>query len=234
MIETPLKDYPGSKGGAGVYQRILNKIPDAPVMLFPFLGSGQIFRRLDHSRSRIFINDYDPKVFAAWDESGIISPDRVGLSCLHFYDFLVMNERNSTFVYCDPTYMMDTRSGGVLYRCEMSKKDHVRLLEWAQKTDSRVIISHPVNKLYSTMLSDWSIEEFDYMTRGGLRQDAIWYNYDPNAFPLNTYEFLGENFTKRQTMKRQAQNIIKKLSKLDLHTRDRVMRQVIEEFNYGN
>ena len=71
MFETPIKDYPGSKGGNGVYQRIINKIPDAKKIFIPFLGSGQIFRRLDHARAEIVGNDVDRHIFNVWHDAGI-------------------------------------------------------------------------------------------------------------------------------------------------------------------
>jgi site-specific DNA-adenine methylase len=36
--------YPGGKGGAGVYQAIINQMPPHEVYIEPFLGAGSVLR----------------------------------------------------------------------------------------------------------------------------------------------------------------------------------------------
>ena len=53
--------YPGSKGAAGTWQRIIGQMPPHSVYVEPFFGSGQIFHRKRRSPSSILI-DCNPRV----------------------------------------------------------------------------------------------------------------------------------------------------------------------------
>jgi DNA adenine methylase len=55
--------YPGSKGQAGVFQRIIGQMPPHSVYVEPFFGSGQVFWRKRRAASTIAI-DLDPGVIA--------------------------------------------------------------------------------------------------------------------------------------------------------------------------
>ena len=228
MIAKDISQYVGSKGGAGVYQRIINKIPDSKKILIPFIGSGQIFKRLDHSRSSIYINDYDSGVVANYQASSGIE-----VFNYDFRKFLELTDTNDCFIYLDPPYLLDTRNGNEYYEFELSEKDHFELIKHLNTTNSMYLLNHPPALQYSQNLLCSSIEEYDYMTRGGLKKDCLWMNYNPADIALNTYAYLGSDFTERQQIKRQLNNIIGKLDKLPFHKRDSIIRDLIAHFNYA-
>lgn len=240
-MQSPIKNYTGSKGGAGVYQRIINKIPDTSTLVIPFLGSGQILTRLDLSRySSIYINDFDGHTVEKWETTIKLYNQNTGryhieLFNCDFEEFLEnrYSRLNDAFIYLDPPYLLSTRNNNIYYKKEFSDKDHTRLLEYIGDIDHKYMINHPICDIYKYQLEEiCSTEEYDYMTRGGMRKDCLWYNYDPAGIALNTYKYLGDNFTKRQQIKRKINNVTNKLDRLDFHSRDYIIRSVIEKYGY--
>ena len=63
--------YPGGKGGAGVYQTIINMIPPHDTYIETHLGSGAIMR-YKKPAFRNFGIDIDPAVIESWQPSGNI------------------------------------------------------------------------------------------------------------------------------------------------------------------
>jgi len=232
-VKSPLNNYVGSKGGDGVFQRILNKIPDVEHMVFPFIGSGQIFIRIDHSRvNTIEINDCAGEVVDAWGNHDL--PRNVLLSEEDFRSFILRDATpTKIFIYLDPPYLLSTRNNVKYYKHELTDQDHEELIQQIIDTKAMVLLSHPRCPMYERLLAHgFRIEEFTYRTRGATKQDAIWFNYNPEEFTLNTYKYHGKDFTDRQRIKRQSINIYEKLNRLDLHTRDNIIRSTIELFNY--
>ena len=132
--------YPGGKGGAGVYQTIINNIPPHDTYIETHLGGGNILERKRPAARSVGI-DVDPEVIEVWRQL-----DVPGLE-LHHGDAVAWLESHqftgSEFVYADPPYVMDSRRGGKLYRHEYDDADHVRLLDvlaglpsWAYRTHS--------------------------------------------------------------------------------------------------
>lgn len=119
--------YPGGKGGAGVYQTIINQIPPHRVYVEPFVGGGNVFERKAPAASSVLM-DADPGVVALWRQRCAADPTVTvlqgdALELLSSHPWV-----GDEFVYCDPPYVLETRKGGALYRVEMSDADHARLL----------------------------------------------------------------------------------------------------------
>ena len=99
--------YPGGKNGSGVYQQIINLIPPHDVYIEPFLGSGAIMRLIRPARASIGI-DIDADVISELRQS--VTPDLsliVDDGIKYLREMLIFPD---TFVYCDPPYLMETRS----------------------------------------------------------------------------------------------------------------------------
>ncbi|WP_241754008.1 hypothetical protein [Xanthomonas translucens] len=69
--------YPGGKGGAGVYQTIINNIPPHDIYIESHLGGGNILERKRPAVRSIGI-DIDREVIQAWQQLGL---DGLELHC---------------------------------------------------------------------------------------------------------------------------------------------------------
>lgn len=131
-----------------------------------------------------------------------------GISFLKSYPFT-----GDELVYCDPPYMMETRSRE-LYRFEMSDARHVELLRTIKKLRCRVMISGYRTKLYFLELASWNMTSFEAMTRGGhTATEYLWYNF-PAPVALHDYRYLGANFRERERIKRKKLRWVNRLKRM--------------------
>ncbi len=91
----------------------------------------------------------------------------------------------NVLIYCDPPYMLQTRHGKQ-YKCEMSDKDHEKLLTVLLKHKGYVILSGYDTDLYNDMLKGWNrYETASYTQAQTKKQEVIWLNYDPPGQQLS-------------------------------------------------
>lgn len=105
----------------------------------------------------------------------------------------------------------------------------IEFLNYMISCKAKVMITHPKCKLYDEKLKGWSIEEFEYMTRGGLFKDALYTNYSIADIELLNYKVLGKNFIERQAIKRQRKNIINKFKNMDKFIRLALIEELKKE-----
>ncbi|EFO1400950.1 DNA methylase [Enterobacter roggenkampii] len=75
-----------------------------------------------------------------------------------------------------------------------------------------VILSGYPSQLYDETLVGWRSKEFQAMTRGGVRTEKIWMNYqEGRAYP---HTFAGKNYNDRYRIKRKAQRWKEKFAAL--------------------
>ena len=221
--------YPGGKNAAGVYQRIINLMPPHRVYIEPFLGGGTIMRlkrpavvnigveldswALEQFTAALAGNDAARAVAASTmaPNRGDVTPRLItgdGLEFLARYKFL-----GDELVYCDPPYLLATRSGGRIYRYEIDELQHQRLLRVVRRIPARVMISGYWSQMYASALKGWSSVTFDTMTRGRSASEWLWFNY-PEPTALHDYSFLGVGFRERERIKRKKQRWTARLRKL--------------------
>jgi len=193
--------YPGGKNGSGVYQQIINLIPPHDTYVEPFLGSGAIMRLIRPARASIGI-DINPDVIAELRQS--VTPDLsliVGDGIKYLEETLIFPD---TFIYCDPPYLMSTRSSTrQIYAHEMNDTDHSRLLRAIVALKCLVMISGYPNAMYDDALSSWRTHTFMTTNRGGGHvTEKLWMNY-PTPKELHDYRYLGTNFREREKLKRK-------------------------------
>lgn len=99
--------YPGGKSGAGVYQITINQIPPHEVYIEPFLGSGAILRKKAAAICNIGV-DSDRTVLDRFPKDSIPGLTLICDDALHF--LITYRWTGREFVYCDPPYLMETRS----------------------------------------------------------------------------------------------------------------------------
>jgi len=222
--------YPGGKGGSGVYQAIINLMPPHRVYVEPFLGGGSILKLKRPAIASIGV-DSDDDVVNAWlsqppIQSGagctVIHGD--GISFLRGYDW-----RGDELVYCDPPYLMETRScQRPLYRHEMTTDDHQRLLTVIRSIPAMVMISGYYSGLYAEALADWRTARFTTTTRGGnIAEEWVWMNFRP-PLELHDYRYLGRNFRERERIKRKKLRWLNRLYRMDSLERQAIMMAIGE------
>jgi DNA adenine methylase len=202
--------YPGGKGGAGVHQTIINLMPAHRVYIEPFVGGGNIYERKKPALASIII-DADEVPVAHWQKHASPSTTVIhgdAISYLRQYKF-----KGNELVYCDPPYVMSSRSGRKIYAHEMTDQQHRELAITLLMLQTQVMISGYRNAIYNDAFADWNRVDFQAMTRGGMRTESLWMNFTPPAVPAEL-TFLGDNFRERERIKRKKARWAEKLRKL--------------------
>ncbi len=242
--------YAGGKAGAGVYQTIINLMPPHDTYIEPFVGGGAILKAKRPARLNIAI-DKSTAVIAEHVEArraGAWKP----LTANHrtrsvigmgdgdtAYRFQVgdaiewlrkYNFTGQELVYCDPPYLMSTRSSQrPIYEFELATEEqHVELLVVLKKLRCMVMLSGYPSELYEQHLGLWPRHDFKAMTRGGHQADErVWFNFEPpNA--LHDYRYLGETFRQRERIKRKAERWVANLEKMPGLERLAILSRIAE------
>lgn len=235
--------YPGGKAGSGVYQRIINKMPPHEVYIEPFLGGGAVMRMKRPARWNYGV-DLDSRVVAmaaALAESGdwisARSPPGGTDDGGPRYEFelgdAVQYLRKPrgwtrTLVYCDPPYLMSTRSSQRrLYRYELDEPGHIALLGVLKALPCMVQVSGYMSELYTYELRGWNYVAYDVVVRSGrVRRECLWYNY-PAPVALHDYRYLGRDFRERERITRKRARWLTRLSKLPVLERAALVRTLL-------
>lgn len=198
--------YPGAKGGAGVYQAILNAMPRHRTYVEAFVGSGQILLRKKPAEASIVI-DADAHVAAHWSTIAARG-DVTGLTVLRgdarsIIAGLGVALDRTTLIYCDPPYVRSTRRSGVaLYRHEFTDQDHRELLFLLRNLPCLVMLSGYRCALYDARLAGWRRIDYRASTHRGPVIESLWCNFPPPA-ELHEYSHLGADFRERERIKRK-------------------------------
>lgn len=160
-----------------------------------------------------------------WRPYEILTAD--GIEFLKSFRFLP-----SDLVYCDPPYLMETRSSGRLYRCEMSDARHRALLRVVKRLPCSVMVSGYWSELYGRELGQWRHIEFQAMTRGGLATEHLWMNFPP-AMQLHDYRYLGSNRREREQLKRQKKRWVARLERMPEIQRHAMLSAISDVFVPG-
>jgi len=220
--------YPGGKAGSGVYQRIISQMPPHECYVEPFLGGGAVMRMKRPAAGNLGI-DLDGAMTARaanlvrageWISPG---PQHAGLGDGGpRWEFLnvdavqwLQNRRcwTGALVYCDPPYLMSTRSSKrQMYRYELDEPGHIALLDVAVRLPCLVMISGYPSKLYDDRLSSWRVVRYRTMTRGGrMADECLWCNF-PEPTELHDYRYLGRDFRERERITRKRRRWLARLS----------------------
>lgn len=204
--------YPGGKGGSGVVQQIINQIPPHRVYIDAFVGRSVVLAaKLPAPAGNIAI-DSDAAVIESWQASpGLTAICGDAISFLLSYDW-----RGGEFVYCDPPYLMETRScKRPLYRHEFdTPEQHAALLACLESLPCMVAISGYWSELYASKLYDWRTISYQTRTRGGRNvREFLWMNY-PVPMALHDYRFLGNNYREREKLARQRRRWSARLARM--------------------
>ncbi|MES2394987.1 MAG: DNA adenine methylase [Bacteroidota bacterium] len=223
-----MKKYTGNKNIPGVYQKIINEIPDCNTFIELFAGSAAISKILktDNTTS-IYLNDINECVL----NRNVCTVLNAEIFNLNYEDFLthyntLIRSSRSTTIFADPPYMHETRpSQKKLYVNEMSNDDHIQLLSTLLQQIHNVIIIHPKNKLYDQMLTGWRIKEIKIRYNKKTSIENLYMNF-PDPKELLDYSYIGSNCWERQRIKRQQVNIYNKIAILPGVQRNAILKKL--------
>jgi hypothetical protein len=191
--------YFGSKATSGLCQAIIALMPPHDTYIETHLGGGAIMQRKPPARRNIGI-DLDGRALKRW--RGDYPVEKVH-GCAH--RFLVEYPfTGRELLYCDPPYLLHTRTSGRRYRYDYEEQDHVELLALLKAVPGPVILSGYPSALYDEQLADWRTLELQVMNQAGVRTEKLWFNFTPDR--LHWARYAGKNFTDRQRIKRKAES----------------------------
>ena len=224
--------YFGGKGGAGVWQTIINQIPPHDRFVEAFAGSATITRKLRRCRSCIVI-DSDAAVCEAFtasfgDVTGVtvICGDAISYLDRHAGQFGA-----ETVIYCDPPYLWQTRRGQRRSRYQLELGEdwlHEELLGALVRHKCPVLISGYRSELYDRIIGHWRRIDYTSATRGGPRTESLWCNF-PEPTALHDPRYYGRNYREREKIKRRKVRWLQKLRGMSQLERS-VLMAALEEY----
>jgi DNA adenine methylase len=141
--------------------------------------------------------------------------------------------RGDELVYCDPPYLLETRTSRRRYLFEMDTLEHQALLDILLQVPANVMVSGYYSALYASALKDWRLVTLEAITRcGTMRTEHLWCNF-PEPVELHDYRYLGRNHRERQDLNRMRKRWISKLAMMPLLKR-RALFAALKEFHDRN
>ncbi|MFP8440335.1 DNA adenine methylase [Klebsiella aerogenes] len=212
--------YLGSKAASGVYQKIIAEMPPHDTYIETHLGGGAIMLRKPPAKVNWGI-DIDPQTVEAFNQGNPDFLDRLADSlfidvgdAVEFLRCFDYSSAGRVLIYSDPPYLHETRSSSARYRHEYTVSDHHRLLQClcSMPENVSVILSGYPSSVYDNALQGWRSKEFQAMTRGGVRTEKIWMNYqEGHAY---SHAFAGKDYNDRYRIKRKVQRWKEKFAAL--------------------
>lgn len=190
----------GSKAASGAYQAIIALMPPHDTFIDLYAGSGAIVSRKPPCLQSYAV-DLDPSMLERIPDAPRLT--KVRGSARSFLDGFNYAAAGRLLIYADPPYLHSTRTSRSRYRFEMTDSDHLDLLRDLRAVPASVMLSGYPSALYDANLPGWHSIEFQVMTRGGVRTEKVWFNFEPTKVSSSLYA--GRDFTDRQRIKRKAQ-----------------------------
>jgi len=232
--------YLGRKGGSGVAEWIINKMPKHDIYIEAFMGCGVISSK---------------KTMSIIDNIGIELDSTLCTELtMRYQNFTIINDdvlkqlptllemsilqKKQICVYLDPPYLPETRTDYAAsnYKHELTKEQHIQLLSmlehFSKCSNIHFLISGYKSELYMSMLESWNYFEFQTMSRGGKRMESLWTNFNPDDFIKHTYDYIGNNFTDRQRIKRKVKRWKDKFNKLLFDEKYVIFKELEKEFKH--
>src|SRR5207245_1105492 len=94
-------------------------------------------------------------------------------------------------------------------------------------TNARVMISGYFSELYACALQGWYHETFKASTRGGVRTEWVWCNFDPRVVELHDVRYIGHNRRAREKLKRRRQRWVSRFLTMPAGERQ-MIREALE------
>ena len=92
-------------------------------------------------------------------------------------DVMLAHDGPETLHYCDPPYVLDTRTASNGYEHDFTNADHERLAECLHGLDGMVVLSGYPSALYDRLFGGWKRIERDALADGAKpRREVLWLN----------------------------------------------------------
>lgn len=200
-------NYIGSKRIPGVYQKIINLIPEHQYYIEPFAGSGAIGLMLPACTVKHF-NDLDALQLKKIPIDACSTVIKTCTAATDILQSLSLSDQN-VFAFIDPPYIHSTRSSSAIYNHEMTQDHHETLLTVLQQLPFNVMVVHPVHEMYDSMLSAWWTIQLKIRYHKKTSLEKLYMNYPPPTI-LQSYKYLGSDCWVRQRIKRKAARFLSK------------------------
>lgn len=224
--------YSGGKGGAGVYQTIINMMPRHEVYIEPFAGGANIMERKRPARSNIAI-DVDANQVASLTDA-YSGDGRFQILHVNALKFLAEYKWcGNEVVYLDPPYLFSTRkSDKPLYKHEFGQNDqHHQLLDLLLEIQSGTTPPYMMISGYPSAMYDmlgWDYIEFEVQTRRGMATERLWMSFDPDLYIKHDYQYMGEDFRERERIKKKGNRWVKNLEAMPKDEQNYVIARLLE------
>jgi hypothetical protein len=218
--------YPGSKGQAGVFHRIIGQMPPHSVYVEPFFGSGVVFWNKQSANLSIVVDRVPGILAKAGDAPGVRAIYGDALVILPTLGPLLGRD---TLVYCDPPYLLQTRRGRRYYDHELSDEDHVNLLALLKTFACHVMISGYRSALYDAEVLNWRRIDYRTRTHGKTVTECLWCNF-PEPGHLHDWRYAGQSFRERLSLKRLAARWLARLEAMPPRKRGFILSAVHQRY----
>lgn len=106
----------------------------------------------------------------------------VQIECLPALELIPKHKSKEVLIYADPPYPLATRTGGKMYKHEMTDGDHVQLLAMLNDHPGPVVLSGYACDLYKDALVGWSMVTRRQTTQQGVqKEESLWLNPAANS-----------------------------------------------------
>lgn len=249
MITIPgLETYFGGKGSTGVYQTLINLMPEHEVYVSAFMGGDALMRRKKPARINIGI-DLDPKVINYWvnamGHQMEASPPRywtingkinqldltvIYTDAISYLQSLIGKKKffgvpdKQVLIFLDPPYLISTKTSDTRYAFHMNDFQHEEMLEIIGKLPYHFLLTCYDNELYKRKLKGWNNKEFfNYDRANKKRTETAYFNY-PIPAKLHEYTFVGSNYRKREDLKRKIKRHVAKFMAMPAEERNALLQ----------
>jgi DNA adenine methylase len=202
----------GSKGGSGVWQRIISEMPPHRVYVEAFGGAGVVYRRKRGCELSLLI-EKDPTTASSLATflpaaAHVIVGDAISL-------LPVLHLGADALVYADPPYPLSSRrQSRALYRCEMADDEHEALLAVLVGLKCRVMVSTYANPMYARALGDWRCVTIPTVTRGGGGSTELVYCNFAESHHRHDPRWLGRDYRERERIRRRVSRWVRMLASM--------------------
>lgn len=244
-MKLDINNYPGSKAASGLWQMIINHIPECTFFYEAFAGGAAITRKLlqsNHTVKYFYLLEKSINVFNQLYEE-YLETSRVHVKRIDSLEVLSQKlldgiNYDETFFYFDPPYLKDSRRNTKdIYEHEFSIQDHEAFFDLirsiSREANCDFLISHYPCKEYDDLASELNLtyKDINVMTRGGVATERIYMNYDINERRLACTDYLGHGRQERQRISRKKKRWANAIAKMPPAEAQAILDEINRKLN---